>query len=92
MIAYRYYEYHLFISEPSHKKRKMSIKDGNGLSKKEIGTNLIINDKQNRCLLNEGDYDCIVEEINVSPVTAAVGRPASWERLKVIYIYIYVYL
>lgn len=90
MICYRYIEYNLFISEPSHKKRKMSIKDGNGLNKKEIGANLIIHDKQNRCLLKDGDYDCIVEEINVSPVTAAVGRSASWERLKVIYIHILV--
>lgn len=60
----------------------MSIKEGNGVTKKEFGANLIIHDKQNRCLLKDGDYDCIVEEINVSPVSAA-GKSASWERLKV---------
>lgn len=79
--------YVLYIfPEPSHKKRKMSIKDGNGLSKKGLGANLIIHDKQNRCLLKDGDYDCVVEEFNVSPVSAA-GKSASWERLKVIYKY-----
>lgn len=60
----------------------MSIKEGNGVNKKEYGANLIIHDKQNRCLLKDGDYDCIVEEINVSPISAA-GKSASWERLKV---------
>lgn len=70
------------ISEPSQKKRKMSIKEGNGISKREFGANLVIHDKQNRCLLKDGDYDCVVEEINVSPISAA-GKSASWERLKV---------
>lgn len=69
----------------------MSIKDGNGLNKRDIGANLIIHDKQNRCWLKDGDYDCVIEDINVSPVTAVAGRSASWERLKVIYIYIYIY-
>jgi len=59
----------------------MSVKEGNGVTKKEFGANLIIHDKQNRCLLKDGDYDCIVEEINISPVSAA-GKSASWERLK----------
>jgi len=68
-------------SEPSHKKRKISIKEGNGVNKKEFGANLIIHDKQNRCLLKDGDYDCVIEEIHVSPVSAA-GKSASWERLK----------
>jgi len=71
------------ILEPSHKKRKISIKEGNGVNKKEFGANLIIHDKQNRCLLKDGDYDCVIEEIHVSPVSAA-GKSASWERLKVI--------
>lgn len=60
----------------------MSIKEGNGVNKKELGANLIIYDKQNRCLLKDGDYDCIVEEINVGPISTA-GKSASWERLKV---------
>lgn len=68
-------------TEPSQKKRKMSVKEGNGVNKKEFGANLIIHDKQNRCLLKDGDYDCIVEEINVSPISVA-GKSASWERLK----------
>lgn len=66
----------------------MSIKEGNGVNKKEFGANLIIHDKKNRCLLKDGDYDCIVEEINVSPVSAA-GKSASWERLKVNIVYFF---
>lgn len=66
----------------------MSIKEGNGVNKKEFGANLIIHDKQNRCLLKDGDYDCIVEEISVSPVSAA-GKSASWERLKVNIVYLF---
>ncbi|XP_050441495.1 polycomb protein suz12-B [Adelges cooleyi] len=68
-------------TEPSQKKRRMSIKEGNGVSKKEFGANLIIHDKQNRCLLKDGDYDCIVEELNANPISS-IGKSASWERLK----------
>lgn len=64
----------------------MSIKEGNGVNKKEFGANLVIHDKQNRCWLKDGDYDCIVEEIDTSPVSA-VGKSASWERLKVIIVF-----
>lgn len=60
----------------------MSIKEGNGVNKKEFGANLVIYDKQNRCLLKDGDYDCIVEEINTKPIST-IGKSASWERLKV---------
>lgn len=61
----------------------MSIKEGNGVSKKEYGANLVIHDKQNRCLLKDGDYDCIVEELNANPISS-IGKSASWERLKVL--------
>lgn len=74
----------LTISEPSQKKRRMSIKEGNGIVKKEIGANLIIHDKQNRCLLKDGDYDCLIEEISGESPNLATGKSCSWERLKVL--------
>lgn len=62
----------------------MSIKEGNGIVKKEIGANLIIHDKQNRCLLKDGDYDCLIEEISGESPNLATGKSCSWERLKVL--------
>lgn len=61
----------------------MSIKEGNGIVKKEIGANLIIHDKQNRCLLKDGDYDCLIEEISGESPNLTTGKSCSWERLKV---------
>lgn len=69
-------------TEPSQKKRRMSVKEGNGIVKKEIGANLIIHDKQNRCLLKDGDYDCLIEEISGESPNLSTGKSCSWERLK----------
>lgn len=62
----------------------MSIKEGNGINKKEFGTNLEIYNKLNQCLLKDGEYECIVEEmIFQNPCAEVVNKRAAWERLKV---------
>jgi polycomb protein SUZ12 len=65
-------------AEPPHKRRK-SLKgegeeDGNW---HQYGTDLIIYDKQNRCLLSDGDYELLLEPL--TPGTKTSVALSSWE-------------
>ncbi|XP_075225635.1 polycomb protein Su(z)12 [Lycorma delicatula] len=79
-------------SEPAQKKKKLNgtgkpvgvngIEEGsNNGSWHQFGTDLVIYDKQNRCLLSDGDYELLLEELNTNPAAGTKVSTAltSWE-------------
>lgn len=64
---------HFFFSgDQLQKKRKLSCDED-----KVFGTDLVIYDKQNRCLLTDGEYDFFLEEIQ--PGTKIAHTLSTWE-------------
>lgn len=72
-------------SEPPQKKRKC-VKTASGEdigAWHQYGTDLIIYDKQNRCLLSDGDYELLLEELNSNPSAGSKisHNYSSWESI-----------
>lgn len=70
-----------FVAEPPQKKKK-SIKVSGEESGDwhQFGTDLIIYDKQNRCLLSDGDYELLLEELSTNTSGARISHGlSSWE-------------
>ncbi|KAG8314562.1 Polycomb protein suz12 [Homalodisca vitripennis] len=66
-------------SEPPHKRRKSVKGDGEGEEGgwHQYGTDLIIYDKQNRCLLSDGDYELLLEAL--TPGAKISHALSAWE-------------
>lgn len=70
----------IYFSEPDQKRRKSangSIKNG-GDEVKLYGSELIVYDKHNRCLLTDGDYELGLQEVQTN-VRASPKKHSSWE-------------
>lgn len=71
--------------EPPQKKRKcVKIATGEEIGAwHQYGTDLIIYDKQNRCLLSDGDYELLLEELNSNPSAGSKisHNYSSWESI-----------
>ncbi|XP_012268132.1 polycomb protein suz12-B isoform X2 [Athalia rosae] len=68
------------LDEPAQKRRKSatgSIKNG-GEEVKLYGSELIVYDKHNRCLLTDGDYELGLQEVQTN-VRASPKKHSSWE-------------
>ncbi|XP_046751713.1 polycomb protein suz12-B isoform X2 [Diprion similis] len=68
------------LDEPAQKRRKSvngSIKNG-GEEIKLYGSELIVYDKHNRCLLTDGDYELGLQEVQTN-VRASPKKHSSWE-------------
>lgn len=83
------------FSEPAQKRKKLNgngkmvsingIEEGpNNGSWHQFGTDLVIYDKQNRCLLSDGDYDLLLEELSANPSagTKVSSVLPSWEYIE----------
>ncbi|XP_063976652.1 polycomb protein suz12-B [Diachasmimorpha longicaudata] len=69
-------------SEPAQKRRKSSpgtIKNG-GEEVKLYGSELIVYDKHNRCLLTDGDYELGLQEVQTN-VRSSPKKHSSWETI-----------
>lgn len=78
-----------FSAEPAQKRRKSSngtaIKAGVGVVNgneevKLYGSELVVYDKHNRCLLTDGDYELGLQEVQTS-VRASPKKHGSWETI-----------
>lgn len=67
----------LYVTEPPHKRRKSLKGEGEEVSWHQYGTDLIIYDKQNRCLLSDGDYELLLEAL--TPGSKISHALSSWE-------------
>ena len=72
--------------EPSIKRRKIrnSLGNNDGDSSKLLGRELVVYDKQSRCLLTEGEYELVLSEISESQASYNRNSPrknASWENI-----------
>ncbi|XP_017882147.1 polycomb protein suz12-B isoform X2 [Ceratina calcarata] len=69
-----------FLAEPAQKRRKSStgsIKNG-GEDIKLYGSELIVYDKHNRCLLTDGDYELGLQEVQTN-IRSSPKKHSSWE-------------
>lgn len=73
-----YFKADLFI-EPAQKRRKSasSIKPG-GEEIKLYGSELVVYDKHNRCLLTDGDYELGLQEVQTN-IRSSPKKHSSWE-------------
>lgn len=71
------YSRFLYVTEPPHKRRKSLKGEGEEVSWHQYGTDLIIYDKQNRCLLSDGDYELLLEAL--TPGSKISHALSSWE-------------
>ena len=71
--------------EPSIKRRKIRNGLGNeGDSGKLLGRELVVYDKDSRCLLTEGEYELVLSEISETQASCNRSSPrknASWENV-----------
>ena len=71
--------------EPSVKRRKIrSGINNDGDSNKLLGRELVVYDKQSRCLLTEGEYELVLSEVYDSQELHCGNSPkknASWENV-----------
>lgn len=71
----------IYITEPAQKRRKSSgpVK---GLLEdtKLFGSELIVYDKHNRCLLTDGDYELVLQEVQAN-VKGSPKKLSSWEAI-----------
>lgn len=51
---------------------------------KQLGTELVIYDKRNRCLIKAGEYELVMREMSPTPITRSPHKSvlAHWETLK----------
>lgn len=71
----------IYISEPAQKRRKSSGSVRGLLEDTKLfGSELIVYDKHNRCLLTDGDYELVLQEVQAN-VKGSPKKLSSWETI-----------
>lgn len=69
-----------FLLEPPNKRRKTA--KGTVEEIKLFGAELIVYDKHNRCLLTDGDYELVLQEVQAN-VKGSPKKYSSWEDIEI---------